>query len=191
MASTSKELLDLSDRPSKPSVLESLLVNSRESKVQQEGKERAGNGVDEKRRKPLTGVLPTSQVLGKVKDFLGVMAKANEKLEHDVKENSQVNYDIEFLDGNEQEYIEMDLLLGIADLHNEDAVASAEAAMGNLHPAEAPTSSDCSSTDGTDEDDIENENDDSSDKPMKTNSDKEHSLDNKKPDKRPKIIVLD
>ncbi|KAJ0981300.1 hypothetical protein J5N97_009555 [Dioscorea zingiberensis] len=191
MASTSKDLLDFSDRPSKPSILESLLVNSKDSKVQKEGKECGGNGVDEKRRKPLTGVVPTSQVLGKVKDFLGVMAKANEKLEHDVKENSQVNYDIEFLDGNEQEYIEMDLLLGIAELHNEDAVASAKAAMGNLHPAEASTSSDCSSTDDTDEDDSENVNDDSSDKPVKTNSDKEHSLDNKNPNKRPKIIVLD
>ncbi|KAM0932631.1 hypothetical protein DsansV1_C42g0238361 [Dioscorea sansibarensis] len=196
MASTSKELLDFSDRPSKPSVLESLLVSNKDSKTQREEKKRGGDAVDQK-RKPMTGVVPTSQVLGKVKDFLGVMAKANEELEPDVKEHSHAKYDLEFLDGNEQEYIEMDLLLGVADLHNQDAVAAAEAAMGNIHPTKASTNSDCSSSDDTDEDEdededeSESEHDDSFDKPEKPNSDKKRSLGNKKPNKRPKIVVLD
>ncbi|KAH7652067.1 hypothetical protein IHE45_20G098100 [Dioscorea alata] len=194
MASTSKELLDFSDSPSKPSVLESLLVSNKDCKTQREEKKRRGDAVDQKRN-PLTAVVPTSQVLGKVKDFLGVMAQANEKLELDVKEHSRAKYDLEFLDGNEQECIEMDLLLGIADLHNQDAVAAAEAAMGNIHPTKSSTCSDCSSSDDTDEDgdesESESEHDDSFDKSEKPNSDEKHSLGNKKPNKRPKIVMLD
>lgn len=93
--------------------------------------------------------------------------------------------------------IGQDLLLGIADLHNQDAVAAAEVAIGNIHPTKSSTCSDCSSSDDTDEDgdesesESESEHDDSFDKSEKPNSDKKHSLGNKKPNKRPKIIMLD
>ncbi|KAF7150333.1 hypothetical protein RHSIM_Rhsim02G0173400 [Rhododendron simsii] len=39
------------------------------------------------------------------------------------------DYDIEALTGNESEYIEMDLMLGIADLHTPEALAAAESAI--------------------------------------------------------------
>ncbi|BFG37906.1 hypothetical protein CerSpe_241800 [Prunus speciosa] len=41
-----------------------------------------------------------SAVLGKIRDFLGVISEANERLEKDAKDNSK-NYDIEALTGNE------------------------------------------------------------------------------------------
>ncbi|KAK6943689.1 NOP protein chaperone 1 [Dillenia turbinata] len=77
---------------------------------------------------------PSSIVMGKVRDFLGVMAEANKRIELDAKENSGKSYDIEELTGNESEYIEMDLMLGIADLHTPEAVAAAQAAIAGSQP---------------------------------------------------------
>ncbi|XP_015695875.1 uncharacterized protein LOC102702874 [Oryza brachyantha] len=83
------------------------------------------------------------------------MAKANEKLQLDVKNKRPEGYerpeecDIEALTGNEKEYIEMDLLLGVADLHSEKAVEVAEAIMNGFPPA--GRSFTCSSSDSEDD----------------------------------------
>lgn len=90
-----------------------------------------------------------ASVLGKVKDFLGIMAKANEKLELSqvsfslleifdyfsvlfhlaidvwsapLQKNSHADYDIEVLSGNEKEYIEMVNELVCQLKHNSEIV---------------------------------------------------------------------
>ncbi|KAG1326104.1 Pleiotropic drug resistance protein 3 [Cocos nucifera] len=134
-------------------------------------------------------------VLGKVKDFLGIMAKANEKLELDTKKNSCADYDIEVLNGNEKEYIEMDLLLGVADLHTADAVAAAESTIGGFRP----TMNSVSGSSSEAEDDTDDDNDSGIevattcqlDKLKKSNPENDESLHKNKPNKRPKIVVLD
>ncbi|ONK81965.1 uncharacterized protein A4U43_C01F34730 [Asparagus officinalis] len=190
MAETSKELLD---QPSKPSLFEGLLVGNNNSTSKPQKKKILSSGNEE------GGVLTTevakSQVLGKIKDFLGVMAKANEKLQSDAQGTSRSDFDIEVLDGNEQEYIEMDLLLGVADLHTPEAVTAAEATIGGFHPSAASTSSSGSSDteDDSDEDD-DSDNDDITTKtqedPDSENSRLHDSKQDNKPNKRPKIIVL-
>ncbi|XP_027162207.1 uncharacterized protein LOC113762804 [Coffea eugenioides] len=84
-------------------------------------------------KKPDICVFPESNVLGKVKDFLGVISEANQRLQFDAKNNAE-KYDIEVLHGNESEYIEMDLMLGVADLHTPEALAAAESAMAGSQP---------------------------------------------------------
>ncbi|KAK3022847.1 hypothetical protein RJ639_046992 [Escallonia herrerae] len=74
------------------------------------------------------GDLEPVPLMGKVKDFLGIMAEANKRLQLDARDKSE-DYDIEALTGNESEYIEMDLMLGVADLHTPEAVAAAESAV--------------------------------------------------------------
>ncbi|KAG1346245.1 hypothetical protein COCNU_06G000740 [Cocos nucifera] len=130
MAETSKELLD---QPSEPSFLEALLLGSKDPSPRNPPFEARADG--DGRGRPITTAVPRSQVLGKVKDFLGLMAEANEKLELDAQRNSRADYNIEVLSGSEQEYIDMDLLLGVTDLHTAEAVAAAEAAMGSIRPA--------------------------------------------------------
>ncbi|MCH86647.1 hypothetical protein A2U01_0007506, partial [Trifolium medium] len=71
--------------------------------------------------------------LGKVKDFLGVMSEANKRLERDAKDHPE-KYDIEGLTGKESKVIEMDLMLGVADLHTPEAVAAAESAISGCQP---------------------------------------------------------
>ncbi|GFY81516.1 ribosomal L18p/L5e family protein [Actinidia rufa] len=71
-------------------------------------------------------------------------------------------YDIEALTGHESEYIEMDLMLGVADLHTPEAVAAAESAIAGCQPVisladsssetESEDSSDDSSHDSSDSD---------------------------------------
>ncbi|CAJ2645215.1 unnamed protein product [Trifolium pratense] len=80
-----------------------------------------------------TSPLPPSQLLGKVKDFLGVMSEANKRLEHDAKDHPE-KYDIEGLTGKESKVIEMDLMLGVADLHTPEAVDAAESAIFGWQP---------------------------------------------------------
>ncbi|KAF3455786.1 hypothetical protein FNV43_RR00428 [Rhamnella rubrinervis] len=107
-------------------------------------------------KKPITAPIPKSQVLGKVRDFLGVISEANEKLKIDAKENS-VNYDIEVLTRNESQIIEMDLMLGIADLHTPGVVAAAESSITGCQPV-IPLAV---SSSGTESEDRSNGNDDS------------------------------
>ncbi|XP_034691040.1 uncharacterized protein LOC117918465 [Vitis riparia] len=111
---------------------------------------------------------PTPQsllFLGKVKDFLGVISEANKKLELDVKDNSGKDYDIEVLTGNESEYIEMDLMLGIADLQTPEVVAAAESSIAGFQPVAplAACSSGTESEDSSDYDDSDNDDDEDSD----------------------------
>jgi len=179
MAETSKELLD---QPSKPSLFEGLLLGRNDSAPKSQKKK--NSSIENEKGRALTTEVPKSQVLGKVKDFLGVMAKANEKLELNSQGTSRSDYDIEVLDGNEQEYIEMDLLLGVADLQTPEAVAAAEATIGGFQPSGASTSnSSCSDTEDESGEDDDTDND----------SEDQRSRDNKpgdKPNKRPKIVVL-
>ncbi|XP_011035567.1 PREDICTED: uncharacterized protein LOC105133321 isoform X1 [Populus euphratica] len=144
MGSSSKDLLQLENKYFvTPSSLESILsVCENDSGPR---KPPAGG-------KPLTTPVPQSQVLGKVRDFIGVISEANKRLQEDAKDNSE-KYDIETLTGNESEVVEMDLMLGIADLHTPEAVAAAESAIGNGHPLNslAASSSESESEDTSDE----------------------------------------
>ncbi|XP_038979925.1 uncharacterized protein LOC103699604 [Phoenix dactylifera] len=190
MAESRRELLD---QPSRPSILETLLLGNTDSapKIPRNNAQVDGN----EEGRPLTTAVPKSQVLGKVRDFLGIMTKANEKLELDAQKNSRADYDIEVLSGNEKEYIEMDLLLGVADLHSADAVAAAEATLGGFRPTMNSVSSSSSDTEDDPDDDNDSGIEDPTtcdlDKPKKFNSDNDESLHNNKPNKRPKIVVLD
>ncbi|EES03281.1 hypothetical protein BDA96_03G239900 [Sorghum bicolor] len=186
MGEPSKELLDLPSDPRPPaSFIESLLAG-REQQQDKEGKRKSG---------PPTDPFPKSQVIGKVKDFLGEIAKANQKLQLDAQNKPPVEYDIEALTGNEEEYIEMDLLLGVADLHSEKAVEAAEATINGSQPSEMPFA--CSPSDS--EDDSEDSDEDIGDKPIVSDKDNKcKSKDDakmgpakgKKPNKRQKIVVL-
>uniref|UniRef100_A0A1D1ZH12 Uncharacterized protein C12orf45 n=1 Tax=Anthurium amnicola TaxID=1678845 RepID=A0A1D1ZH12_9ARAE len=132
----SKELLEF--EKSKPSLLESNFLVHKEEKEDDTGGtniKRKEKKLDDKHGKEevnqhITATVPTSQVLDKVRDFLGVIAEANEKLQLNAQGNSLSDYDIEVLSGKETEYIEMDLLLGVADLQTPEAVSVAEAAIG-------------------------------------------------------------
>uniref|UniRef100_A0A0A8ZR83 Uncharacterized protein n=1 Tax=Arundo donax TaxID=35708 RepID=A0A0A8ZR83_ARUDO len=159
------------------------LLARREQKQQQEDKEW------KRKPGPPADPLPKSQVLGKVKDFLGEIAKANEKLQLDTQNKPPEEYDIEALTGNEKEYIEMDLLLGVADLHSEQAVEAAEATMNGFPPSGKSFA--CSSSDS--EDDSDDSDEDGGDEPMVSGKDKCEETgpaEGKKPNKRQKIVVL-
>lgn len=150
MGSSSKDLLHLENKYFvTPSSLESILrvceKDSGPRKPPADGK-------------PLTTPVPQSQVLGKVRDFIGVISEANKRLQEDAKDNSE-KYDIETLTGNESEVVEMDLMLGIADLHTPEAVAAAESAIGNGHPLNslAASSSESESEDTSDESESDDE----------------------------------
>ncbi|TKY51064.1 hypothetical protein E2542_SST22573 [Spatholobus suberectus] len=140
MAERSKELLQFEHKGTPLSSLESAILvcdNKRESDTQSRRLPPHGT--------PLTAPLPPSQLVGRVKDFLGVMSEANKRLELDAKDHPE-NYDIEELTGNESEVIEMDLMLGVADLHTPEAVAAAESAISTCQPV-IPLAADDSQTD--------------------------------------------
>ncbi|KAF9593037.1 hypothetical protein IFM89_019782, partial [Coptis chinensis] len=149
-----------------------------------------GSAFEEINRDFVVGVLclplERRRVLGKVKDFLGVMAEANARLQCDAKEKSFMEYDIEALTGNETEYVEMLVklnlqALGVADLHSPEAVAAAEFAMAGSHSVIPLPATCCSGSDNdTRDDDINNNNDGeanstscSSNKPKKSMSEKD------------------
>ncbi|KAL6614915.1 hypothetical protein ACP70R_037185 [Stipagrostis hirtigluma subsp. patula] len=188
MGEPSKELLDLPSEPRPPSsFIESLLASR--GQQQQQPKQKEG------KPGPAADPLPKSQVLGKVKDFLGEIAKANEKLQLDAQNKPPEEYDIEALTGNEKEYIEMDLLLGVADLHSEQAVEAAEATLTGFPPS--GKSFTCGSSDS--EDDSDDSDEDGGDEPIMSGKDKfkgpaepdtEGPVEEKKPKKRQKIVVL-
>ncbi|KAF8008541.1 hypothetical protein BT93_K2262 [Corymbia citriodora subsp. variegata] len=157
MDSTSQELLKLENKSLSSPLIESTLFICKEKDSDSKRKQPPPNG------RPLTSSVPTSQVLGKVKDFLGVLSQANEKLQVEVKDNPE-RYDIEVLNGNESEIIEMDLMLGVADLHTPEAVAAAESAVAGL-PTLNPLAAgigEMDSEDTTDDDDDDDDSDDDS-----------------------------
>lgn len=200
METTSKELLKLEKKGSSTSSMESTLAICKKKDSHSQRRRQHLSG------KPLTSSAPTSQVLGKVKDFLGVISEANNKLQVNAKDNPQ-SYDIEVLDGNESEIIEMDLMLGIADLHTPEAVAAAESAAASCYPLNPLVSStgetdseDTTDDDDDDQNDNENSDDDQAGVPTKhtrSESGEEDSYggignkrSKKKPKKRTKITEL-
>ncbi|KNA08969.1 hypothetical protein SOVF_157910 [Spinacia oleracea] len=151
MEKTSKELLQFEHKDPSSFKESALLVCGKSKKSAEEGPNSEGQ------RQPLTAPLPKSQVLGKVRDFLGVISEANKTLQLNAKDKPE-EFNIEVLHGNESEYIEMDLMLGVADLQTPEAMEAAEAAIaGNqsvvdLHINDSSSESD-SSSDSDDEDD--------------------------------------
>uniref|UniRef100_A0A5B6Z0N2 Uncharacterized protein n=1 Tax=Davidia involucrata TaxID=16924 RepID=A0A5B6Z0N2_DAVIN len=200
MGRSSKALLDLEGKNSSSSSIESTLLVCKKDDLlhSQSTKPHPSDG------KPMTSSVPKSQVLGRVKDFLGVMSEANKRLQHDAKENSK-DHDIEVLTGNESEYIEMDLMLGVADLHTPEAVAAAESAIVGYQPviplaaSHDGTESEDSSDDDDDDDVDDGNGNDSNDtcsptkfktsKPAEDNSSNK-ALRNGRSKKRPKIVEL-
>ncbi|RZR73711.1 hypothetical protein BHM03_00027215 [Ensete ventricosum] len=142
------------DQPLNPSFPESLLVDGKPTARGTLGRKAAAAATNgDSIVKPVMATVPRSQVLGKVKDFLGVIAEANEKLEVDVRGSSRADYNVEVLTGNEEKYIEMDLLLGVTDLHTAEAVEAAEAAMSGFRPSAPFISSSSSDSDDNSDDD--------------------------------------
>ncbi|KAK1591779.1 hypothetical protein Q3G72_013553 [Acer saccharum] len=158
MERTSKDLLHLENKNSSTSSIESaLLVCNKKDSPSQSKKPNPD-------KKPICNPVARSQVLDKVKGFLGVISEANKKLQFDAKGKAQ-DYDIEVLNGDESEVIEMDIMLGVADLHTPEAVIAAESAIAGNKPviplaaSSSETESDNSSDDDTDGDeDSDNEN---------------------------------
>ncbi|KAJ0018422.1 hypothetical protein Pint_11337 [Pistacia integerrima] len=197
---TSRDLLQLEHKNSTSSAMESaiLVCNKKESKKPNPNE------------KPLFSLRPQSQVLGKVKNFLGVISEANKRLQLDAKDNAQ-DYDIEVLTGKESEVIEMDLMVGVADLHTPEAVTAAESAIAGNQPvislaaSSSGTNSEDSSEDSdddhsSDEDDEGGDNDDANEdkskcfpsevKRSKTIKHEWEASGDKKSQKRPKIVEL-
>ncbi|KAJ8562475.1 hypothetical protein K7X08_011766 [Anisodus acutangulus] len=108
-------------------------------------------------KKPDISSVPESQVLTKVKDFLGVFLENTRKVELEAKKNPE-KYDIEALTGEESEYIEMDLMLGVAELQTQEAVSAAESAIASYQPVIDLTTSD-NETESEDSSDEDNEDD--------------------------------
>ncbi|KAH9607419.1 hypothetical protein KSS87_007509 [Heliosperma pusillum] len=180
MEKTSKELLQFEHNPPSSFKDSALLVfGNTKSSIQDK---------QQLNPPPFAAPLPSSsQVLGKVKDFLGGISEANKNLELKAKANPE-EYNIENLNGNESEFIEMDLMLGVADLHTPEAMAAAEAAIAGNQPVldlyKNDDSSESESSDDEDDDD-EGGNDETmtGDSPVKQQSES-----NKR--KRANIVVL-
>ncbi|KAH9331712.1 hypothetical protein KI387_003820, partial [Taxus chinensis] len=139
MEPTSKDLLNL-EKNSNISALEKSLFMLEKATDSSQRKE---NTTSSTRKGTLkTTVVPESQVLGKLKGFLVVIDEANRRLQTDVQEKHREDYDIEALTGDEEHYIEMDLALGVADLHTPEALAAAESALAGQREICVPTVSD-------------------------------------------------
>ena len=128
--------------------------------------------------KPTIAPVPKSEFLDKLKGFLGVMAEANKKLEQEAEEGNSEAFDLEALTGDESQVIEMDLMLGVADLNTPEAVRAAEAAIAGNGLVNG------SSDDESDGDDDESDGDDEDD------DDKKSSKGEKSSGKRAKIVEL-
>ncbi|KAM1152336.1 hypothetical protein ACFX2J_034790 [Malus domestica] len=149
MGNTSKDLLQFEHKRASTSPLESTLLvckNASTKKAQPEGK--PGPALP----------LPKSQVLGQVRDFLGVISEANERLKQDAKDNPE-NYDIEVLTGNESQ---VELMLGVTDLQTPEAVAAAESAIVGCQPV-IPLAINSSGEESEDSSDGDSSSDDSDD----------------------------
>ncbi|KAH6788633.1 hypothetical protein C2S51_003639 [Perilla frutescens var. frutescens] len=178
-------------------------TSSLESKLFVCKKDRPFSSSDAPLQKPTMSALPKSQFLGKVQDFLGVFSESNKKLMQEAKERPD-NYDIEVLSGDESNYIEMDLMLGIADLHTPEAVAAAESAMaGHQQPVRLPESSSGSEDEDSSDDEDDVKKDEIHEQDAKAGSEsvklglKDAARDSlcqeskkQKPKKRPKIVEL-
>ncbi|KAI5073669.1 hypothetical protein GOP47_0011682 [Adiantum capillus-veneris] len=99
------------------------------------------------RTMPLGDVVGENSVLYRVQAFLPVLDEANRKLADAIKEKGPDDYDIEVLKSHEaNDYVEMDLALGVADLLSEDAVSAAKRLAGgqviNIAPSGIEANSD-------------------------------------------------
>ncbi|CAA7052338.1 unnamed protein product [Microthlaspi erraticum] len=151
MKETNKDLLELEDKipsSSSSSAIESVLLLTKEKKEKKKKKRE-----EEAPSKPTIAPVPKSQFLDKLKGFLGVMAEANKKLEQEVAEGNSEAFDIEALTGDESQVVEMNLMVGVADLNTPEAVKAAEAAIAGNGPA--AESGDSSSDDESDSDEEE------------------------------------
>ncbi|CAA2995227.1 Hypothetical predicted protein [Olea europaea subsp. europaea] len=198
MGSNSKVLLDLEANNNTTNFSTSCL----ESKLQFCGTDdvllqSGATKINPPQQKPTICPLPKSNVLGKVKDFLGVLSESNRNMMQEAKDNPE-NYDIEVLSGRESEYIEMDLMLGIADLHTPEAVAAAESAIAGYQPIiplAGDSSSGSESEDSSDDDDDNNVEDDKEEHSAKFSSeanekDSSKAPRNQKSRKRPNIVEI-
>ncbi|CAN0908270.1 hypothetical protein LINGRAHAP2_LOCUS25195 [Linum grandiflorum] len=178
MGGSSKELLMLEKESSASAFQSSLLVSGSGS----------SHSLSKVGEKLVTAPIPQSQVLGKVRDFLGVFSEANQQLQRDSKVNC-TKYDIEALTGNESQLIEMDLMLGVAELRNQQALDAAEAALAGAQPLTL----DGSESDSSDESGSENSNDDneknSKDASM-LGEDGSSRVNKRRPKKQPKIVEM-
>ncbi|CAH8359376.1 unnamed protein product [Eruca vesicaria subsp. sativa] len=147
---TSKDLLELEHKnpSSSSSAIDSALLICKEKKKKK---------MEEKAppSKPTIAPVPKSEFLDKLKGFLGVMAEANKKLEQEAEEGNSEAFDLEALTGDETQVIEMDLMLGVADLNTPEAVKAAEAAIAGkgLVNGSGDSSSEVESDSEDDEDD--------------------------------------
>lgn len=125
-----------------------------------------------------------SNVLTRVRAFLPVLDEANRKLTKAIKEKGAEEYAIEVLNGHEHEdasYVEMDLALGVTDLHTPAAISAAERLVGGrvVHTTLSRNEEDSDSDDGN--------TDDESDGDIQTEEGKDLLMGRKK---RPKIELL-
>ncbi|XP_052199872.1 uncharacterized protein LOC127806550 [Diospyros lotus] len=195
MAESNKDLLELEGKNLSSSTIESKLIVCKSNDLSQNQNQKPkpnGKGM------PFSSSVPKSQVIGKVKDFLGVISEANERLQDDVVNNAK-DYDIEVLTGNESEYIEMDLMLGVADLHTPEAIAAAESAIAGYQAmtslatsSSSETESEASSNNSSDSDDDDVTCSPSNSKRDMSPVDDSSSIPsrNQKLRKRPKIVEL-
>lgn len=198
MEKRSRELLELEHKDPSSSAEAALLICGNGRKLQEEKPKPDG--------KPFTEPPPKSQVLDRVKGFLGVISEANRNLQLNAEGKAQ-DYNIEVLKGDESEYIQMDLMLGVADLHTPEAVSAAEAAIAGKQsvldlPANVSSSESESSSDDDDDDDEDDDNDDDEDERMKDGSPTSQESEKKEDSslkqrtkcgsksKRPKIVEL-
>ncbi|KAL1352291.1 uncharacterized protein [Arachis hypogaea] len=108
------------------------------------------------------------------------------------------SYNIEELTGNESKVIEMDLMLGVADLNTPEAVAAAESAISSCQPAislaangkDTDTDSDESSAEDDNEDDGIRSGDAGNDGRKPSSLDDEKRKGNHNSKKRARIVEL-
>ncbi|CAM8928220.1 unnamed protein product [Rhodiola kirilowii] len=188
MERISKDLLHLEHGKSPASALEStLLVCGFKSNTHpMKSASSSSSQLDEK---PVTAPIPSSEVLGKVKNFLGVISEANKRLQEEAKDKSSEDLDIEVLTGNESQYIEMELMLGVTDLHTSEAVAAAESVISGYQPViNLADSSDEDGSSNAKSEDSSDEDSDVEDKQIHSREDSESKA--PKSRKRPRILVL-
>ncbi|CAN7130055.1 unnamed protein product [Brassica rapa subsp. narinosa] len=172
---TSKDLLELEHKnpsSSSSSAIDSALLISKKQKKKQKKE------APPPPSKPTIAPVPKSEFLDKLKGFLGVMAEANKKLEQEAEEGNSEAFDLEALTGDESQVIEMDLMLGVADLNTPEAVKAAEAAIAGNGLANG------SSDDESDSDDDESDSGDEDDDDKKSSKGEESN------GKRAKIVEL-
>ncbi|KAM7275711.1 hypothetical protein ACFE04_017577 [Oxalis oulophora] len=159
MEKTSKDLLHLETSSSSSQQLESTLLVCNHHHKDKDNDNENSTLPPHRQTRPQIAPIPKSQFLGKVRDFLGIMSEANKKLDLEAKDNADA-CNIETLTGNESQLIEIDLMLGVADLNTPEAVAAAEAAIGGRQPDVIPVDVSSSASESEDSSDDDEDSDD-------------------------------